>query len=172
MVAELRSQGHSLRAIAGAAGVDAKTVRNDLSGGDISPPDTVVGADGKRYPSARPARVQQAAELLAEAEPARLDDDLIAEAEAIAETATEIEDGVAEAVGSRRVPIAVPKRQVADDIPPHPATYPRAVMDLFAASVIMYAGHNATPAPAPTGHMIGDIAFQRAARQQLRDADR
>jgi ParB-like chromosome segregation protein Spo0J len=132
MAAELRSDGHSTTTIARALGVSDETVRRDLAASTYVEPDTVVGADGKRYPSARPARVQQAAELLAQAEPARLDDDLIAEAEAIAETATEIEDGVAEAVKSRRVPIAVPKRQVADDIPPHPATYPRAVMDLFA----------------------------------------
>jgi ParB-like chromosome segregation protein Spo0J len=130
MVAELRSQGHSTRAIAGAVGVDAKTVRNDLLGGDISPPDTVVGADGKRYPSTRPPRVEQAAELLGEAEPDRLDDVLV-EAEAIAETADDIEVGVAEAVESRRTPMPVPKKRVADDVPPHPATFPRAVMEVF-----------------------------------------
>lgn len=55
-MAHLREQGHSLRAVAGAVGVDHKTVRNDLAGGDMSPPDTVRGADGRTYPATRPAR--------------------------------------------------------------------------------------------------------------------
>lgn len=54
----LRSKGHSLRAIADAVGVDAKTVRNDLSGGELSPRETpdgkVLGRDGKRYDAKRP----------------------------------------------------------------------------------------------------------------------
>lgn len=58
-VADLRSQGMSTRQIAGATGVDAKTVRNDLSQvGTSSPPEAepakVTGADGKSYPAARP----------------------------------------------------------------------------------------------------------------------
>jgi ParB-like chromosome segregation protein Spo0J len=54
IVAALRAEGHSLRAIAGAVGVDAKTIRNDIAGGDISPPAEIVGQDGKRYPAKRP----------------------------------------------------------------------------------------------------------------------
>jgi ParB-like chromosome segregation protein Spo0J/SAM-dependent methyltransferase len=54
IVAELRRQGHSLRAIGGAVGVDDKTVRNDLArtGAEGSAPDEIRGRDGKTYPSA------------------------------------------------------------------------------------------------------------------------
>jgi len=53
VVAALREQGHSLRAIAGAVGVDPMTVHNDLSGVEISTPDSVLGKDGKRYKAKR-----------------------------------------------------------------------------------------------------------------------
>jgi ParB-like chromosome segregation protein Spo0J len=132
MVAELRSQGHSLRAIADAVGTSLGTVQRDLTTVSVDTvPDRTVGLDGKSRPSTRPPRVEQAAELLDEAEPDRLDDVLV-EAEAIAETADDIEVGVAEAVESRRTPMPVPKKRVADDVPPHPATFPRAVMEVFA----------------------------------------
>lgn len=53
VVADLREQGHSLRAIAGAVGVDKETVRKDLSPVDPSTPDRIVGRDGKSYPATR-----------------------------------------------------------------------------------------------------------------------
>jgi hypothetical protein len=55
LVAGLRAEGKSTRAIAADLGVDPKTVRNDLkaSGGDNSPPASVVGQDGKTYPAKR-----------------------------------------------------------------------------------------------------------------------
>jgi hypothetical protein len=52
-VADLRGQGLSTRQIAAVAGVDAKTVRNDLDGRPA--PATVTGSDGKTYPATRPA---------------------------------------------------------------------------------------------------------------------
>lgn len=57
IVAALREQGHSLRAIAGAVGVDVATVHRDT--GRVAPatPDEVVGKDGKRYPARRPTIV-------------------------------------------------------------------------------------------------------------------
>jgi transposase-like protein len=136
MVAELRSQGHTQTAIAKAVGVSQQQVARDIAAVQVThmcnlAPDTVTGADGKRYPSTRPPRVEQVAELLDQAEPDRLDDVLV-EAEAITETADDIEAGVAEAVESRRTPMPVPKKRVADDVPPHPATFPRAVMEVFA----------------------------------------
>lgn len=59
VVAELRAAGHSLRAIAGAVGVDDKTVRNDLAkataeGSAVEPPERTQGLDGKTRPSRRP----------------------------------------------------------------------------------------------------------------------
>jgi hypothetical protein len=54
IVAGLRQQGHSLRAIGGALGVDDKTVRNDLATADPSAvPDRIVGLDGKSRPAKR-----------------------------------------------------------------------------------------------------------------------
>lgn len=52
--ARLRSRGWSYRRIAERIGVDAKTVRNDIPGGEYSPPGSVVGKDGKSYPATMP----------------------------------------------------------------------------------------------------------------------
>jgi ParB-like chromosome segregation protein Spo0J len=62
IVAVLRAQGHSQRAIAGAVGVNEKTIRNDVrvSGAEGSAPvtkssqgpDLVTGRDDKKYPAA------------------------------------------------------------------------------------------------------------------------
>lgn len=52
VVADLRGEGLSTRAIASAVGVDDKTVRNDLGGAEISAP--VIGQDGKTYPATKP----------------------------------------------------------------------------------------------------------------------
>lgn len=57
IVTHLRQQGHSLRAIAGAVGVDDKTVRRDLSIADMSTmPERITTTDGRTYPATRPAR--------------------------------------------------------------------------------------------------------------------
>jgi len=61
IVAALREHGHSLRAIAGAVGVDAATVHRDAasSGVAAATPDEVRGLDGKRYPARQaPERVK------------------------------------------------------------------------------------------------------------------
>ena len=50
-VAELREAGLSTRAIGAALGVHKDTVRNDLAGGESSPPAPVTGRDGKVYPA-------------------------------------------------------------------------------------------------------------------------
>lgn len=53
-VGDLRGQGLSTRQIAAVAGVDAKTVRNDLADQPTAAPtDKVVGSDGKSYPAVR-----------------------------------------------------------------------------------------------------------------------
>lgn len=57
-VAHLRSEGHSLRAIAGAVGSSLGTVRNDLATVPSSTvPDRIRGLDGKSRPSRRPVVV-------------------------------------------------------------------------------------------------------------------
>lgn len=135
VVAELRSEGHSLRAIAGAVGTSLGTVQRDLAAVSTdTAPSTVIGSDGKRYPSTRP-KAEPAAEVLEQAEPERSFDDVIVEAEAIADNADDPVIGAIEAVESRRIPKPVPKPTVADGIPPHPATYPQAVLDIFAEFV-------------------------------------
>lgn len=58
VVAALREQRHSLRAIAGAVGVSKDTVQRDLA--TVSPetvPDRTVGLDGKSRPATRPTVV-------------------------------------------------------------------------------------------------------------------
>ena len=55
IVAVLREQGHSIRAIGGALGVDARTVQRDLATvAGATVPDYVIGLDGKSRPSRRP----------------------------------------------------------------------------------------------------------------------
>lgn len=56
LVAHLRSEGHSYRAIGDALGVDAATAYRDSSGvAHATPqPDRIVGRDGKSYPTTAP----------------------------------------------------------------------------------------------------------------------
>lgn len=54
VVRAMREEGHSLRAIAGAVGVDKSTVERDLATvPDGTVPESIVGLDGKRRPSKR-----------------------------------------------------------------------------------------------------------------------
>lgn len=55
VVGRLRRERLSTRAIAKAVGVDARTVRRDLSGGANASPESVEGSDGRTYPARRPA---------------------------------------------------------------------------------------------------------------------
>lgn len=58
VVADLAEHGLSNRAIASAIGVNKDTVRNDkrdiAAGGEYSPPDSVIGQDGKTYQKPTP----------------------------------------------------------------------------------------------------------------------
>jgi site-specific DNA-methyltransferase (adenine-specific) len=53
VVQALREEGHSIRAIAGAVGVDVHTVHDDLSGVGTPTPAATHGLDGKSYPARR-----------------------------------------------------------------------------------------------------------------------
>lgn len=55
VVTALREQGHSLRAIAGAVGVDVATIHRDINRAGVAAatPAESVGRDGKRYPARR-----------------------------------------------------------------------------------------------------------------------
>lgn len=66
IVAHLREQGHSLRAIAGAVGASLGTVQTDVAAVYPHTPETVRGADGKTYPSTRPAREVESGDTLEE----------------------------------------------------------------------------------------------------------
>ena len=69
LVASLREEGHSLRAIAGAVGVSKSQVEKDVkkvsTGGHLTVvpevPEKVKGKDGKSYPSSRPVAAKPAA---------------------------------------------------------------------------------------------------------------
>lgn len=55
VVSDLRTDGHSTRAIAGALGVDQSTVVRDLARGDApASPAAIHGRDGKTYPGTKP----------------------------------------------------------------------------------------------------------------------
>lgn len=136
VVADLRSNGHSLRAIAGAVGVDDKTVRNDLaqSGAEWSAPDGIRGLDGKTYPAQRPT-----------AEP---DDDDDGDLEIMAEEAQAILDELGDAYGddltdeiidqavednleSKRTPRPISKPDVGGGVS-HPARFSGKLLPIFA----------------------------------------
>lgn len=124
MVEALRSDGHSLRAIAGALGVSKDTVARDFAGVSHETPETVLGADGKRYPA------QRAAERIAEAEPDRTFEDIADEAQAIVDHLHEddvLDEVVADNIDSRRLPVTKPDlgsglshpARYSDDLLPH-----------------------------------------------------
>jgi ParB-like chromosome segregation protein Spo0J len=56
LVAGLRADGKSTRAIAATVGVNHSTVVRDLSRGADAPPERVAGEDGKTYPAAKPVK--------------------------------------------------------------------------------------------------------------------
>ena len=134
VVAALRSEGHSTRAIAKAVGVDPKTVRNDLGRtGDPSPvPDRVTGLDGKSRPATRPTAEEVADRLDGSTDPE-------GEAQAILGTAEDVDEGIEESNESRRLP--TPRKSDPPQKPDlgggvsHPARYSRELIPVLAAAV-------------------------------------
>lgn len=136
VVAALREEGHSLRAIAAATGVGKDTVAKDLSevstGRHLDTPAEVRGQDGKRYPASC-RRPEEIAPELTDS------DDPVAEAQAILDTLEEpTDDAVAEAVEeaneSRRTP-AIPTKPDLGGGVSHPARYSRELLPVLAAAV-------------------------------------
>lgn len=153
MVEALRPN-HSLRAIARALGVSAKTIHQDVHSSGVTQvtPETVRGTDGKQYPARRAEPVPQPSEDLDSDAPLWNDepeDDAAWRAQQVEEAewaARDIEKtyGVTvhiedvsepEPAPEPRTPMAVPKKTVADGIPPHPATYPEAIIDIFREAI-------------------------------------
>jgi len=109
VVADLRSEGHSVRAIGGALGVSKSTIQDDLTqlsgAGQLKQPETVRGLDGKARPATRPEPTRrpalareaplvgvdpQAGEIANEADP-----DLDAVGQHLAENVPELTNGPA-----------------------------------------------------------------------------
>lgn len=128
IVAALRANGHSLRAIAGAVGVDDKTVRNDLAGADCSAPDEVHGKDGKRYPSRRSPI--EADEPIGQEEMVALLDELD---DAYGDDLTEeiVDQAVEDNLESKRTPKPISKPDLGGGIS-HPARFSRDLLPKFA----------------------------------------
>ena len=62
LVAQLRTEGLSVRRIAEATGINRETVRRDLAGDTSVSPERVVGADGRSYRAVAPPREALAGE--------------------------------------------------------------------------------------------------------------
>lgn len=57
LVGKLRGQGWSTRKIADRLSVARNTVKSDLNLGQIDPPETITGKDGKQYPAKKPTTI-------------------------------------------------------------------------------------------------------------------
>lgn len=142
VVADLRVQGHSQRAIAQAVGVSQKQVVRDLASPQVSPtthlPERTTGRDGRSYPATRPARTVEPGDLVA-------DDDgevlAVVEVERDGDlTILHADDDQAIIVGiDEPVAVAPPKRlPTKPDLGggiSHPARYPVSLLPILAAAV-------------------------------------
>lgn len=144
VVADLRQQGHSLRAIAGALGSSLRTIQRDLAGVSGDTPAEIRGRDGKTYPATRPAPKPEPEDdepLFAPGEPDAILDTLHEE-HGDDLTPDDIERAVKENIESKRVPDRQPERKSAKpEWKPtkpdlgggisHPARYSQALLDEF-----------------------------------------
>ena len=137
IVAHLREQGHSLRAIAGAVGVDPKTVSKDLSIVDPSTmPETIRTSDGRTYPATRPAREVQSGDTVIDDEGQERLVDLVEHVVVIHD-----DDGDAITLDPEAEVVVEPKPFVLSkpDLDgtglSHPARYPNALIPILAAAV-------------------------------------
>ena len=132
IVADLRANGHSLRAIAGAVGVSHPTVIDDLrsTGNDlpVEVPDRIVGRDGRSRPSTRPRSADDDEEIGEEEAQAILDeleatygDDLTEEI---------VDQSIEENLESKRTPKPISKPDVGGGLS-HPARYSDVLLPIF-----------------------------------------
>lgn len=137
IVAHLREQGHSLRAIAGAVGVDDKTVRRDLSIADMSAmPETIRTSDGRTYPATRPAREVESGDTV-------IDDDGQERLVDLVEHVVVIHDDDGDAITLdpdaevvvEPKPFVLSKPDLDGTGLSHPARYPNALIPILATAV-------------------------------------
>jgi len=136
IVAHLREQGHSLRAIAGAVGVSQVTVMKDAAAVNGLTPETVRGADGKTYPSTRPAREVESGDTV-------IDDDGQERLVDLVEHLVIIHDEDGDAitldpdaeVAVEPKPFVLTKPDLDGTGLSHPARYPNALMPILADTV-------------------------------------
>lgn len=137
IVAALRANGHSLRAIAGAVGTSQTQVARDLEASGVTEvtPDEVHGKDGKRYPSRRPPIVvvppvlQPDKPISPEEMQAILDE--LDEAHGDDLTEEIVDQTVEENRDSKRTPKPISKPDVGGGIS-HPARYSDELLKTFA----------------------------------------
>lgn len=139
VVAELRQQGHSERAIAGAVGVSKAQVHRDLQSiGSPEPmPERVRTADGRSYPARRPAvssfdpDEEEPEPLFADGEEDAIADELTAALDREPEPA-ELEQAKAECIESKAVPDWTPRKPDLGGGVSHPARYSAELLPILA----------------------------------------
>lgn len=141
IVAALRADGHSLRAIAGAVGTSQTQVARDLQASGVTEvtPSEVHGKDGKTYPSRRPVAAPDHEEETDDEE----DEEHISDAEmtaimweldnAFGDELNEehIERAIEENLESKRTPRPISKPDLGGGIS-HPARFSDGLMPIFA----------------------------------------
>ena len=136
IVAHLREQGHSLRAIAGAVGASLGTVQTDVAAVYPYTPETVRGADGKTYPSTRPAREVESGDTV-------IDDDGQERLVDLVEHVVVIHDDDGDAITLdpeaevvvEPKPFVLSKPDLDGTGLSHPARYPNALIPILATAV-------------------------------------
>lgn len=138
IVAHLREQGHSLRAIAGAVGASLGSVRNDLETTVLTStvPDRVIGRDGKSRPSTMPARDVHVGDTV-------IDDDGQPHLVDLVERVITIHDDQGDAitldpdaeVTVESKPFTLNKPDLDGSGLSHPARYPNALIPILAGAV-------------------------------------
>jgi SAM-dependent methyltransferase len=141
MVGQLRTQGHSLRAIGGALGVSAPTVMKDLEAtvNPLTVPVSITGLDGRTRPSHRPPV----------ADPVRL----------VAHPPESVVEAAADGRYAPEIPRTLAKPDLGGGVS-HPARFSDTLMPVFAE--LLAGCHTVLDPFAGTGriHMLQDAGFE------------